>query len=139
MFYFLVLQWTKLFQHKHLEYEIFISMIYRPCGEYFNHRFKWNYIFRIYFILKLYFFWDCISWQPSHPKKLLLNLFNLGFSLKYFGFILGSVDTYFKRSLLFCCMAGRIQAENYLIINFYYKVLAGWFIQVPSLNLSFKA
>ena len=60
---------------------------------------------------KLYFFWDCISQQSSPPRNLLSNLFNFGFCLKYFEFILDWVDTYFKRCLPFCCKAGRIQAE----------------------------
>ena len=85
-------------------------------------------LFLEFIYTKSYFFRDCISWQPSPPRNLLLNLFNFRFSLKYFEFILDWVDTYFKRPLSFCCMAGRVQAENCLIIDFHHKVLAGRFI-----------
>ena len=59
-------------------------------------------LFLEFIYTKSYFFQDCISRQPSPPGNLLLNLFNFGFSLKYFEFILDWVDVYFEVPSLRC-------------------------------------
>ena len=55
-----------------------------------------------------------MSRQPSPPRNLLLMLLMSNLVYNFFELILDWVDAYFLRSLSFCCMAERIQAELFI-------------------------
>ena len=75
-----------------------------------TNRFEWNSFLELIYT-KIIHFLDYFFPQHNLPGNLLLIYFKVRFSLKNFEFILDWEDIYFKRSLPFCCMEGRIDAE----------------------------